>query len=312
MNILITSVGTATSVNLIKYLKKFTDNIVVGTDINKYGFTAGSVLCDVFYEVPLASSPKFACAMNEIIDKEHIEIFIPINDNEILQSAYNHIGINKTCKSIVPDINIIESCRNKHICNSIAMNCGLNVADYVAPNCKIKKIRRDKIGVGSHGIKIFDANKCVDEFNSETQIIQKYIEGTEYTVDCLTDISGYPLYVVPRKRIEVKNGVATKVLIEKNDKLINDCITLLKKVKIPGFSNIQFIVDKNGINWFIEINPRFSGCGAATILACDQYIPDFFKLFENNCVDKAHKVNDTDIKWNSIVTRYYEEIICSL
>ena len=45
--ILITSVGTATAVNLIKYFHKLGDYIV-GTDINAYGYTAGSMLVDEF------------------------------------------------------------------------------------------------------------------------------------------------------------------------------------------------------------------------------------------------------------------------
>lgn len=55
MRILITSVGTATSVNLIRYFQRDGDYIV-GADINDFGFTAGSILSNVYYKVSLAKN----------------------------------------------------------------------------------------------------------------------------------------------------------------------------------------------------------------------------------------------------------------
>ena len=57
MKILISSVGTSTSVNLIRYFQKIGDYIV-GCDINNYGYTAGSILCKNYYKVPYAKERK--------------------------------------------------------------------------------------------------------------------------------------------------------------------------------------------------------------------------------------------------------------
>lgn len=309
MKILITSVGTATSVNLLKKMKSMLDISVVGTDINDYGYTAGSLMCSKYYKVPYATSSDFVFVIKKIIEDECIDVYIPINDMEIVGSVHSDIGKNTSCGMLLPTARVIDIVHNKDICNKVAAESGLKVADYLPSDAHYKKIRRDKAGVGSKGIKIFDADTDVDEFDEKSQIIQKYVSGSEYTVECLSDREGTPLYIIPRKRLEVKNGVATKVIIENNNSLIKDCEKILANLKLPGFSNIQFIVDADKNNWFIEVNPRFSGCGSATMLACENYFPTFLKILNGQYIN-SRKVNAGSIRWGSVVTRYYEEMIC--
>ena len=314
MKVLITSVGTTTAVNLIKFMKEKTDFIVIGTDINSYGFTAGSLMCDKFYQVPYAIDKDYMLVIGRIISDEKVDTFIPINDVEIeIAARYKHLYLEKiTC--LIPNIDIINIVRDKYLCNKVAVDLSLSVAEHCIPEEKTKKICRDKTGVGSKGIRIFGLDEIVSPYDPDTQIIQRLIQGKEYTVDCLCDQCGNPIYIIPRQRIEVKSGVATKVKIVRNEKLILDSFKLLSYLKIPGFSNIQFIEDDKDRRWFIEVNPRFSGCGSATALACDRYLPTFFEIVENTHVNGSGRLQDVNlgpIKWNSIVTRYYEELIWS-
>ena len=313
MRILITSVGTATAVNLIKHIKRETKHVVIGTDINPYGYTAGSTMCDVFYQVPYAVDSGYIGTVKQIIDYQSIDALIPINDIEIKIISSSELCHSNNVRCLVPTTDVINIVSDKYNCNEAAAHLGLNIAEYCNSAEPVKKIRRDKIGVGSKGVKVFEPNEIVYPYDSSIQIIQKYIEGEEYTIDCLCDEDGNPIFIIPRKRLEVKSGVATKVLIEKNDSLIDYSKALLENIKIPGFSNIQFIVDKDKKAWFIEVNPRFSGCGAATALACERFIPTFFEIIErnNSNVKSADSIaiNNGSIRWNSIVTRYYEEKI---
>ena len=106
MRILITSVGTATSVNLIKEFKKRGD-YVVGVDINPLGYTAGSCLSDKFYQIVLAVDDSYLPMLSEIIANEKIDILIPINDIEIYTVSQNIDKI--ACKCIIPDVKTIET-----------------------------------------------------------------------------------------------------------------------------------------------------------------------------------------------------------
>ena len=145
------------------------------------------------------------------------------------------------------------------------------------------------------------------EHNLEGDVfVQEFIKGDEYTVDILNDLKGNPLIIVPRKRLEVKAGVATKVEIIKDEKMINDCKKILSKFKIPGFCNVQFIKTKSGENYFIELNPRFGGFSISSSLSSINMVELFLKLGN---IDNNYEENMSKVKWNSIVTRYYEEVV---
>lgn len=308
MRVLLTSAGTATCVNLIKYLKKSGDYIVV-TDINAVGYTAGSLLADRFYQVPLAIEDEFINLLIEIILKENIELLIPINDIEVYICSKS---INKIkCQCIVPDVSTIEKVRDKYVCSVQIRNSGILVPEiFDTDDINFKRILRDRICVGSKGITFFEIGEKCEEYSKQKRFLQKCISfgrEKEYTVDVLADKDGRPIYIVPRERLEVKNGVATKVRISKDIVLINYVKKILDNYKLPGFSNIQFIKDEDGNYWFIEINYRFSGCGAATLAVCPDYLTKF-KNIVNNVTYNNTELN-ADVKWGNIVTRYYEEVV---
>jgi carbamoyl-phosphate synthase large subunit len=302
MRVLITSVGTTTSVNLIKEFKKKGD-YVVGVDINPFGYTAGSCLVDKFYQIVWAVDEKYLYSLLKIIESEKIDVLIPINDIEVYIISQNTNRI--SCKCLIPDEKNINICRDKFVCSEKVAAIGVPVPEILSSG-KEKMILRDRIGVGSKGIEIILKGAKIPEYRMEDKFLQKFISGEEYTVDILADKNGDPVYIVPRKRIEVKSGVATKVEIVNDDKLIHYSKMILEEIKLPGFSNIQFIKDGQGTCWFIEINYRFSGCGAATIAVSKNYI-DKFKEFVNGAENNSC-INE-DVKWNAIVTRYYEECV---
>ena len=303
MRILITSAGTATSVNLIRYFHKAGD-YVVSVDINPFGYTAGSMLADKFYQVPLAVDEAFVPEMINIIRENEIDIFIPINDIEVYKISCEIEKI--PCKCMIPDRQTIELLRDKYLCSKKMEELGIPVPEIMPEYRSEKRILRDRIGVGSKGIKILSAQDATPQYREEDAFLQKFVEGEEYTVDVLADGDGQPVYIVPRARLEVKSGVATKVRIEKDDALTAYVRKILQNVTLPGFSNIQFIKDANGTYWFVEVNYRFAGCGAATLAACDSYLSQFKRIASG---EKGSGDLNTDVRWNAIVTRYYEEMI---
>lgn len=304
MNILITSVGTVTSVNLIRYFGNM-GHYIVGTDINEYGLTAGSQLVDKFVRVPLAVDPEFIEVINGIIKDKDIDVVIPINDIEVYIFSKNKTDI--PCACIIPNTETIETLRDKFICCNCMDDLGIPVPMILDKKSEgIKRILRDRIGVGSKGIEVLEINQNTPNYDENDKFLQTFIEGDEYTVDILADLDGNPIYIIPRRRIEVKSGVATKVKIVKDEVIIGYVERILKEYKIPGFSNIQLFRDYEGKYWFIEANYRFAGCGAATLATSKNYLYEFEKIVKG---EKNTEILNADTRWNSIVTRYYEEIV---
>jgi len=84
-------------------------------------------------------------------------------------------------------------------------------------------------------------------------MVLEYLDGYEYSIDCLADIDGRLLTAVPRKK---GNGRIRE--IEYNKELIEIAEKMAVQYKIPFVFNIQ-VKYKNGIPKLLEINPRMSG-----------------------------------------------------
>lgn len=308
--ILITSVGTATSVGLVKALRMAEPDIyLIGTDINRYGYTAGSMLVDEYYQIVYADHPDYMDKICEIVTKTGTDFLIPVNDMEIERIALAGDALSPN-QVMVPDYPTVMRVRDKYLCmlemqkNKIPTppQCGCD-------DIQIKRIIRDRVGVGSKGITFVEEGQACS-FDPKKQFMQECIEGQEYTVDILSDREGRPLYIIPRKRLEVKAGVSTKMEIERNEILIELAKRILAIYKIPGFSNIQFIEDRLGNYSFIEINPRFGGGSVASLLVSEGMTETFIDLMSSGkAIRESLEKNLKKVKWNSIITRYYEEVI---
>ena len=302
MNFLVTSVGTATGVGIIKNIRKYEkDARIIGTDINPVGYTAGSGLVDAFYRVPLGTDPEYEAVIRGIITGEAIDVFWPVNDTEIRRVA--DWDLEESCRCVVADPAIIDLVQDKKAATQKAASFGLTVPGEVHTGYPGSTIIRDRTGVGSKGIRFLPDIR--EEKIPTDAFAQQRIEGQEYTVDTLCDLDGKPLYIIPRSRLEVKAGIATKTRVEKKDELIDAVKTVVTHLKLPGFSNTQFIVDKKGDAYFVETNPRIGGFSSASLLAAPDMFPTYLKLLKRESVSKAC---NKDVRWNLVVTRYYEEI----
>lgn len=115
------------------------------------------------------------------------------------------------CNCIIPDRKTIELLRDKLNCSSFMKTIGVSVPDFLSKDDNCERILRDRIGVGSKGIRLLKTGEKCPEFDRDASFLQRRVSGDEYTVDVLCAPNGSPIYIVPRKRIEVKSGVATKV-----------------------------------------------------------------------------------------------------
>lgn len=305
MNILISSIGTAPSVGFIKLIKQCkTEHKIIGTDINDYGYTAGSQLVDKYYKVPLYNDNHYIETLLGIIEDNNIEIFIPIHDFEIMEIAKN-IKLFTKCNVIIPTLDQMHIIGDKYTCTRNLLEIGVDCPKIINIEEPVKKIVRKRVSFGSRGIQILEANEHNNELGEDV-FIQEFIDGEEYTVDILNDAYGRPIYIIPRKRLEVKAGVATKIEVIYEPKLIEICSEILKRYNLPGFCNIQFIKDINNKFKFIEINPRFGGCSISTSLASENLVEIFLNL--NNYNGNLQN-NIKNVKWGAIITRYYGEMI---
>jgi len=156
-------------------------------------------------------------------------------------------------------------------------------------------------GRGSAGIKLTMDPICMDGMVS-----QEFIEGEEYTVDVLCDKDSKPIYIVPRKRLGVKDGKSTGGVVIYHPEIIKWVVRICEKISFQGPINVQCFVCKDGKVKFIEINPRIAGGMALGIAATENWIKLIIDNFINN-----KSIQPKSIKYGLRMKRYYAEIFIS-
>lgn len=317
MNILITSAGRRVSLvrSFQKELKSINPNgKVFATDSNPI-LSAACQVADDYFQSPRLDDPTYIDSLANFCKIHNISLVIPTIDTELLDLAKNKerfekLGINV----VISSIELVEKCRDKRMIHDFFKEHHINVAkEYPKVDYKLPLF-----------IKPFDGSRSVDTFviNTEDELTDYHIENEklmfleyldqeehdEYTCDLYYGKDHNLKCVVPRKRIEVRDGEVYKALTNNNE-----IVPYIKKNLNHinggvGCLTAQFFMhktDKSKI-YGIEINPRFGGGYPLSYLAG----ANFSKWIINEYM-LGKSIEDQFDVWESdlLMIRYDDEIL---
>lgn len=270
MNILITSAGRRVSLlrSFQKELKKIDpQGKVYATDSNPI-LSAACQVADAFFKAPKLDEPNYIDALIDFCTLHNIGLIIPTIDTELLELAENAARFKKEGISVViSSIDFVSKCRNKRDIHEFFNENNVRVAkEYTKDNYNLPLF-----------IKPIDGSRSVDtylirtkddltdyHFNNEKLMFLEYLDHDdydEYTCDLYFNKDHNLKCVVPRKRLEVRDGEVYKALT-----VDNNLVTYIKKNLnyidgAVGCLTAQFFLHKTNDKkiYGIEINPRFGG-----------------------------------------------------
>ena len=276
----------------VKKTKKF-DIRLIAADSDAL---SPSLYCaDQFHVLPMFSSPEFHSRFLDLCRSEAITAIIPLSDKAI--AALLKLKPDLESMNVFP---VISSAATIHICldkwetfrfckkNSIPTPETLlyqkNICDIPFEFPLFLKKRE---GEGSNDTCIIKTEEQLKALQlDEEYIVQNYIEGTEYTIDVLSDFSGGPLSVVPRERLAVRGGEVLKGKTVLNNELVQWGTEIAAKLKICGPATIQCIKGKEGNYFFTDINNRFGSGAVLSFAAGANYPGMLIKLIKGEKVKK--------------------------
>jgi len=293
MNVLLTAIGRR--IQLIKHFKKY--HRVVGVDSAE--LVPAKYFVDSFYSVPRWNDKTYINTLIKICQKENVDMLIPLYEREFLllcenREKFEEIGVT----IILSDKWIIEIFNNKwksykfFIENNIDTPITYSVNYTIGGSITFPVIIKPVDGAGSKNVFKINNERELKFFVNyvENPIIQEYIEGTEYTIDVLCDLYGNVISIVPRERIEVRDGEVSKSRTVKNKDIIEKTLNLCNKLNIDkntkpiGPLTIQCIVDLDNNIKFIELNPRFGGGVPLTFEAGVPYAEYLGKMIQGEYI----------------------------
>ena len=282
------------------------------------GKKLGKEICIFSYEldphVPIGSIGKVIIGLRwndkdiikhlvETIQKNNIHIVLPFVDGATIIAA----RLKNELKNIFIPVSSVLTCDimfDKVKANQWFMQNGIPVPGNEGNFPLIAKPRKGSASMGLHFIHTNEDWKCFKEnFDENDFLIQKYLIADEYTVDAYIAKDGKELSIVPRKRMEVTSGEATKSITVKDQEIINLSKHIISLIDFQGPITLQFLREKETNKLYImEINPRFGG-GVITSIKAGA---DSSQMLLNEYLNKpVQEINNWEE--NLIMTRAFRE-----
>lgn len=286
-NILITGAGGVGTYSIYKELKNRYNFYFADNDIKNIHSNIPKNKC---HQIPLGKDKKnYKNKIFRIIKKLKIDLIIPTVDEELeFYSKYLNF------LSLVPDNSFIKIFNNKYLAfQSLKANKIKQPTIFDSKNIKkfnnYPAICKPNYGRGSKGIKIIknykEYVKLKDQstYNGKNYILQKYVSGTEYSIQMIADRDGNLKYIVPVKII-LKKGITIEAVTSTDSSIIKFCKNIHSIYKPKYVYNIQLIKNKKNI-YCIEINPRISTTHILTLKQKIDPLAIFFNK-KNNILKK--------------------------
>ncbi len=268
-NILITSAGRR--VSLVRFFKTelvkfFPEAKVFTTDINPE-YSSACRVSNGFFKVPRATDSNYIDELLKLSLVNNIKLIIPTIDTELLVLSQN-IDLFKShnIDVVISDYDVIKTFRNKRLTHQFFEKYNIKTAtEFDKQNYKLPLYIKPIDGSRSvdNYIIIKESDLTEYHFSNEKLMFLEYLdhnEHTEFTIDMYYDKNYDLKCIIPRERIEVRDGEVNKAITKKAE-FIDELFNKMKHIKgFKGCFTFQVFVNINtNAIYGIEINPRFGG-----------------------------------------------------
>lgn len=266
-NYYVSSVGGDIAQSIVSILKSFYPHaIVFGTDLDYQN--SGHEQVENFEVSPKASSAGYLPWLRDFLIRNNIDIFIPVNENELetlaLLSDTDFKNVLGSTSIIWAGPKAVRVFGNKRDTSDYLKTLGIKVprvfsnpADILDTDYPV--VVKPESGAGSRNIFLCGS---IEEVNAAIVIlpnciIQQFIgdSGREYTAGVFRSPVGEVRVIVFQRKL---SGGATgwaKVVVNSDFETL--CTRVAESINLNGAINIQFRLD-NGEPSIFEINGRFS------------------------------------------------------
>ena len=244
--------------------------------------TVGSRIAKKNFLVPKGDSKEYLSTILSLVEKENIEMIIPLTDPELIPLS----TLTSQIKIPISDTSSLEKILNKEklynvlpdISPSLRQVSEINSLIEVEGSCYVKlktahgsrgtkKIVSDKVWFEGFSTKkpeefgsLFPLGQLSTLLNTTDLLVVETLPGVEYSIDCIFGADTELLFYGVREREKVLNGIChTAKFIVDNGEFLEFISYIKERLPMKYCINIQVKRDKEGKLKLLEINPRISG-----------------------------------------------------
>jgi carbamoyl-phosphate synthase large subunit len=286
--------GSLVSAYIIKAIQS-AGHLAVATDIDPY--CHGRHLADDFILMPRHDDPQLWDKISALLKGHEVRVAIPSFDETLMGWAEGKEKFRRQGVHVqLSEADTVRTFQDKWLTYQF-----FRENDIPTPKTSLGQefpVIKPRMGRGSGGFQI--STHSVD---MEGKISQELLAGEEFTVDVFCDRDAYPVYIVPRKRLTVREGKSTAGLVVESPEIAGIVRKICAAIAFAGPINMQcFRLPDNSLS-FTEVNPRIAGGMALGFAATENWVSLIVEHFI-----EGKKIDPKPIRYGLMMQRYYAEV----
>jgi carbamoyl-phosphate synthase large subunit len=221
--------------------------------------------------VPRIDDPAYVPALRELCESHRIGAVIPLTDLDIEVLA--HARAAGELPALVPDPDVARATFDKYEAHLLLQRHGLPSPPTVLPGEAVPAypvMVKPRQGSGARSIHRAADAEATDFFVryvDEPTMVQRWMDGPEFSIDCLCDLGGRCLNAIPRTMIESRGGESIKGTVIDDPELVDLGRTVVEALGVRGPCTVQVFRDREIGLGITDVNPRFGGAFPAPMYA---------------------------------------------
>jgi len=221
--------------------------------------------------VPRIDDPGYVPALEQLCERHNVKAVVPLTDLDIEVLA--HARRQGRLPAFVPDPEIARATFDKYEAHLLLLEHGLPSPPTVLPGetpPSYPVMVKPRQGSGARSIHPAPDQEAAEFFVryvDEPTMVQKLMDGPEFSIDCLCDLDGRCLNAIPRTMIESRGGESIKGTVIADRELIELGRTVVERLGVRGPCTVQAFRDKQIGLGITDVNTRFGGAFPAPMYA---------------------------------------------
>jgi carbamoyl-phosphate synthase large subunit len=223
------------------------------------------------YAVPPIEDPGYVAALQALCDRHGVGVVVPLTDLdlEVLAQA----RADGALPALLPDPAIARATFDKYETHLLLRRLGLPSPASVLPGEAVESFPvmvKPRRGSGARSIHRADDRQAAEFFVAyvpEPTMVQRFMDGPEFSIDTLSGADGRCLNAIPRTMIESRGGESVKGTVIDDRELIGLGVQVVERLGVRGPCTVQVFRDSEVGLGITDVNTRFGGAFPAPMYA---------------------------------------------
>ena len=222
--------------------------------------------------VPLIRDPEYVPALQRLCEEHDVGAIVPLTDLDIEVLAQARAD-GRLPQALVPDPEIASATYDKYEAHLLLERLGLPSPPTVLPGDEppsypvMVKLRRGSGAVDIHAARDAEEAAFFCRYVDGPVMVQKLMDGPEFSIDTLSDRDGRCLNAIPRTMIESRGGESIKGTVIDDPELVALGRDVVEALSTRGPCTVQVFRDKDIGLGITDVNTRFGGAYPAPMFA---------------------------------------------